>query len=466
MKIIKSLNRMKMTPVKLEEGTFLNLELNENQSVNYRVTDEDISLIEEMIEMKGYATALLYLNENCELVCNKFEDIFENEDNVKDYFDDCATLLKENTSLVEEMGRPLCSIKGYNIYESEKGLLRGNGKQKILESFSLNEGESQFAINTNVDPNYQFLSDEIDNIGEANDWLKVNGQKMMQENSNIDMITLYTNNGGNWEKVNQIERNPVNEEVDDLDSVDFTFMHNGVERKRSKRALLNMLSEDRLDRQRNNEDYDDIDDLIFDVLANKPIRYNNVIYDPIETRLSESANNEDIERVANDIFDYYKEVEFYDFFDNYNSDEEALESLLRDLQSKEGVQKYLDIFKNNEVNDDISPEEFKGYFACKAPQEIVQELTDLLSVNECEGTQTGDIASKVDYPQSKPINPDKKKDKYYDLLLSQMDEEDESFTSKGFYKGTDGVYRRGNYVLVKEGEHFKIINKKLIREEC
>ena len=46
-----------------------------------------------------------------------------------------------------------------------------------------------------------------------------------------------------------------------------------------------------------------------------------------------------------------------------------------------------------------------------------------------------------------------------------MDEEDENFTSKGFYKGTDGVYRRGNYVIVKEGENFKVINKKYFKGE-
>lgn len=466
MRILKGLKSMKLTPVKLEEGTFLNVDLNESQSVTYKVSPEDLEVVNEMVDLGGYASALLYLNENCSIYINKFNDIFESEKSILDYYADCSDLLKVNNKVVNEMGRPLCSIRGYNIFESEKGILRGNGKNKILENFKLNEGESQFAINTNVDPNYQFLSDEIDNVGEANDWLKVNGQKMMQENSNIDTITLYANKNGSWDIVNKLERNPVNESVDDLDSVYFYFVENGKEKKKLKRDLLQMLSEDRLERQRRNEDYDDIDDLIFDVLANNAIRYNNVVYDPVDTRLSESVNSDNIERVANDIFDYYKEVEFYDFFDNYNSDEEALESLLRDLQSKDGVQKYLNIFKNEELNDDISAEEFKTYFYCKAPQEIVQELTDLLSVNECEGTQTGDIASKVDYPQSEPVNPDKKKDKYYDLLLSQMDEEDESFTSKGFYKGTDGVYRRGNYVLVKEGEHLKILNKKLIREEC
>ena len=381
---------MKVTPVKLEEGTFLCVDLNENQSVNYKVSDDDIKLVNEMVDLGGYASALLYLNENCSIYPNKFKDIFESEQSILDYYSDCAELLSKNNKIVSEMGRPLCSIRGYNIYESANGLLRGNGKNKILENFKLSEN-AEFAITTNIDPDYQFLSDEIDNVGEANDWLKVNGQKMMQENPSITLVSLFNNKNGSWEKVNQLERNPVNEGID---------------------------------------------------------------------------NAYDVERVANDIFDYYKDVEFYDFFDNYNDDEEAYEEVYAELQTPEGVQKYIDIFKNNEVNEDISIEEWRTLFSCKAPQEIVKELEDLLTVNECEGTQVGDIAPKNDYPQSKPVNSDKKKGKYYDLLLSQMDEEDENFTSKGFYKGTDGVYRRGNYVLVKEGENFKVVNKKYFKEEC
>lgn len=390
MKILNGLHCMKVTPIKLEEGTFLNVELNESQFVNYKVSNEDIDIVNEMVDLGGYASALLYLNENCSIYPDKFTDIFESEQSVLDYYSDCAELLNMNKKTVSEMGRPLCSIKGYNIYESEKGLLRGNGSVKILENFKLSEN-AEFAITTNLDSDYQFLSDDINNIGEANDWLKVNGQKMMQENPSINLISLFNNKNGSWDKVNQLERNPVNEGVD-------------------------------------------------------------------------SAY--DVEQVANDIFEYYKDVEHYDFLDNYGDDDEsAYEEVFAELQTKDGVQKFIDIFKNEEVNEDISVEEWKTLFSCKAPQEILKELEDLLTVNECEGTQVGDIAPKNDYPQSKPVNSDKKKGKYYDLLLSQMDEEDENFTSKGFYKGTDGVYRRGNYVLIKEGESFKVINKKYFKGE-
>ena len=168
MKILNGLHCMKVTPIKLEEGTFLNVELNESQFVNYKVSNEDIDIVNEMVDLGGYASALLYLNENCSIYPDKFTDIFESEQSVLDYYSDCAELLNMNKKTVSEMGRPLCSIKGYNIYESEKGLLRGNGSVKILENFKLSEN-AEFAITTNLDSDYQFLSDDINNIGEAND---------------------------------------------------------------------------------------------------------------------------------------------------------------------------------------------------------------------------------------------------------------------------------------------------------
>lgn len=73
---------------------------------------------------------------------------------------------------------------------------------------------------------------------------------------------------------------------------------------------------------------------------------------------------------------------------------------------------------------------------------------------EAEGTQTTDIAPKVD--QELGINKPKKK--YEDVLLSDINENEE-ILNKGFMKNLDGFYQRGNYILVKEGDKYLAIHK-------
>ena len=44
-------------------------------------------------------------------------------------------LSTKNIKIVEEAGIPLVNINGYQIYEGDGYILRGNGKKKIMESF-------------------------------------------------------------------------------------------------------------------------------------------------------------------------------------------------------------------------------------------------------------------------------------------------------------------------------------------
>ena len=84
-------------------------------------------------------------------------------------------------------------------------------------------------------------------------------------------------------------------------------------------------------------------------------------------------------------------------------------------------------------------------------------LTDDEDLNEDgEGTQTTDIAPKVD--QKDDVTPAKPKKKHYDILLSDINES-LNILNRGFLKNSEGQYQRGNYILVKEGEQYLAVHK-------
>ena len=143
------------------------LAINESLEVEYLLTENsDNEILQDLVEAKAFATALLYLNETYRLVTNT--KLFK-ENKVEDYYNDCNKLLKENTEIVEEKGIPLVSINGYNIYESDLGILRGNGEKKLKESFftesleeldtglevEVQEAIKQFIIDSFTDDTYK-----------------------------------------------------------------------------------------------------------------------------------------------------------------------------------------------------------------------------------------------------------------------------------------------------------------------
>ena len=164
MKVIpKRINNFVVTP---NEKSII-LTINESLKVEYLFTDNSNNeILQDLVEAKAYATALLYLNENYRLVTDN--KLFT-ENKVEDYYKDCNNLLKENVEVVEEKGIPLVSINGYNIYESDIGILRGNGKKKLKESF--NEENAYYSYWDNkidellkTNPTDKQLSDLIDEM--------------------------------------------------------------------------------------------------------------------------------------------------------------------------------------------------------------------------------------------------------------------------------------------------------------
>ena len=81
-------------------------------------------------------------------------------------------------------------------------------------------------------------------------------------------------------------------------------------------------------------------------------------------------------------------------------------------------------------------------------------------INECEGTQTTDIAPKLDQEVGRLVKPPKQDDlkEGYDFNVGF------NHKFKGFILTEQGRYERGNFVLVKEGEQIKAIHKSKLNE--
>lgn len=120
----------------------------------------------------------------------------------------------------------------------------------------------------------------------------------------------------------------------------------------------------------------------------------------------------------------------------------------------------LEKINNGENKNDIEDFINGQVSAYSIDKEEAKELKSLIpnKVNEEEGTQTTDIAPKVDQELGKK----KEKKKYYDILLSNITEGVE-ILNKGFLKNSNGQYQRGNYILVKEGDSYLAIHKDKIR---
>ena len=142
---MKVLSNLKNIELNINENN-IELNINESNKIKYNLTkSSNNEVLSDLIEHKAFATTFLFLNENYELEIEK--NSFINESNVIDFYKDCEELLNENVKVVTEKGPLLVSIKGYPIYENEKGILRGVGEKKILESFEEDVSEESEELN-------------------------------------------------------------------------------------------------------------------------------------------------------------------------------------------------------------------------------------------------------------------------------------------------------------------------------
>ena len=272
MKILPEISNLTAKFINVSEGNFTLLTINENINIlfkNGNQLNKDILL--DLIESKGYATSLLYLNETSQVYLNEQTDLI-NESNINDYYSDCEELLTKNIIIVEEAGIPLVNINGYKIYESDIGVLRGNGKKKIKESFD---------------------NKELDND--------------LKEAIKQHIIDAYSEEGKHY---GFDSRAPYL--TDGYAVAIYQRVKGGLP---SYNIISNM-----------KKYYEDIKDTV--------VKENN---------LKESINTEDL---AYDLLDLAKIIDLYDFKDNYDSDEEALEEFKRDLNSKSQIKDYITFIRN------------------------------------------------------------------------------------------------------------------------
>lgn len=137
MKILPKINNIVLENLKNKD---IRLCINESLNINYAPSkNADSDIVKDLLEHKAYATMFLYLNENYTLNIEK--DSFINESNIKDFYEDCNNLLQRHIKIVESQGPLMTKINNYPIYEVENGVLRGEGKMKVFESFNASEGE-------------------------------------------------------------------------------------------------------------------------------------------------------------------------------------------------------------------------------------------------------------------------------------------------------------------------------------
>ena len=298
-------------------------------------------------------------------------------------------MLKENTEIVEEKGIPLVSINGYNIYESDLGILRGNGEKKLKESFftkSLEESDTGLEVEVQ-EAIKQFIIDSF-----TNDTYKHYGFGLRKPyTSDGWMFSIYKDTTGNIPS--------------------------------------------------------------YEILSKMKKYYESIYEDVIkENNLKESDSGINLEDLAWDLVDWGEDFDTYDFRDNYNDKEEAYEETLKSLNSRSQIKDIITFIKN--VIEDTPEEDHER------EESLIARLEQLLPTLNEEGeggTQVGDIAPKVD--QNMNGKTKKKEKKYYDILLSGIDESMDSILNKGFMKNIHGQYERDGYILIKENNKFIAVRK-------
>lgn len=120
-------------PIARIEFTDNILLINEN-SFHYNISNNfDAELLESLISKGAYASALLYLNKTSLLESINETKVTKKE--FKEYLQECKNLLKENVYESKASNlRPLCSINGLEILESDTNIYRGKNKL-LVEDF-------------------------------------------------------------------------------------------------------------------------------------------------------------------------------------------------------------------------------------------------------------------------------------------------------------------------------------------
>lgn len=484
------IDSIKVTEMTLAKKPYLELTINENVQVYYNKDNSIVEDIQDMINKGAYASAINYLNLNSTLLIESgFEDIIDSESKVKDFYEDCENLLKECTYKTTEQGKPFTSLlEGCNVLEGNKNLIREQDGVRVVEDFrnNLTESDLDKAIVVGIEDKairvvtescevYDILVEKEKLYNQLNGERNKSVFKRMKikESHKVgysDFDEAYKDsepvaiNGLDIEngqvvmtlinKYNQIFKRVINLDKSDLTPEQFIepyqdtieeikAMDDFEDAVQKSKPILDDLDSYATGYKRKSYQGDEnrykavkeyIDDLVpvdvevYDektlrvILTDKDGKMYSVLYER-----KEGSNIEDLDIYADDLA-----IDIYEIVDKTPDYETAYE-------------------KSRDIMLELEYEFVPGR-KTRATDWGDYEWGQVESVQE-EGTQTSDIAPKTDY-----FDNEKK-----ELLLSNVDEEE--ICMKGFLRNTDGYYQRGNYLLVKENEQFRVIHKNKLRKE-
>lgn len=149
-------------PIEQIEFTNNTLQINDN-SFHYNISNKfDAELLESLISKGAYASALLYLNKTSLL--ESINETKVTKKNFKNYLQECKNLLKESVYESKASNlRPLCSINGLEILESDTNIYRGKNKL-LVEDFRKSKKaleEQDIAMSKNIEDGW---GDDVEDL--------------------------------------------------------------------------------------------------------------------------------------------------------------------------------------------------------------------------------------------------------------------------------------------------------------
>lgn len=485
----KYIDKISLKEMNIAKKSYLELTINEDVQVYYNKENSIVEDVQDMICKGAYASAINYLNLNSTLLVeSNFEDILDSEEKVESFYKDCEDLLTECTYVTEELGKPFTSLSECQVFEGVNNFIREENGKRIVEDFRshnfdlnkmiaiglnencvtcISESNEVYEILVEKECLYNQLNGERNSsvfkrmqIKESHKVGYGDFQEAYKDSEPVAINGLYVENGQVIMKLinkyNQIFKRVINIETSDLTAEEFiepyqdsiaeiNALDDFEDAVEKSKAILDDLDSYATGYKRKSYQGDEenkykavkeyIDDLVpidaevYDentlrlILADESGKMYSVLY-----MRGDKSNITDLEQYVDDLaIDIY---EIVDKTPDYKTAYDKTRSIMLELE-------YEFISGRKTKATDWGDYEW---------EQLEAEVLD-----DCEGTQVGDIAPKTDY-----FDTDKK-----ELLLSNIEEEE--VCMKGFLRNTDGYYQRGNYLLVKENEQYKVIHKNKIK---
>lgn len=478
----KYIDKIELKEMNIAKNNYIELTINESLQVYYNRENIILENVQDMIDKGAYASVLNYLNLNGTLIMEQgFTDIINSENKLKEFYEDCESLLNECTYKTDELGRPFLQLSESEIITEGNRTFIRNG---LIEDFrnNLSEADLNKTVVTGIDEKtiklvtescevydiliekeelYKLLNGErngavlkrmkikeshkvgFQNFDEAykdSEAVAINGLYVDGEQVVMELVNKY----------NQVYKRIINLEKSDLTPDEFVEPYQG--------AIAEIKA---------------LDDFENAVQKSKPILDDLDTYATGYKRKSYQGDDERYKAVKEYIDDLVPiDVEVYGkkSLRVILTDEEGkMYSVIYALKDKSVIED-LDLYADDLAIDiyeivDKTPDYKTAY---DKTRDIMLELEyEFIPGRRTKASDWGDYEWQQVQEDATQCSDIPAKEDYFDdrkeLLLSNIDEE-EDFCMRGFLRDSGGIYRRGNYILFKEGEQFKVIHKNKIKE--